>query len=54
MYEVDAGRDRATPAAIRHDADGPLAPLPPHIVEEDATVWEYVTSEVSHIMSGQH
>jgi hypothetical protein len=26
MNEVDAGRDRATPASVRHDDDEPLAP----------------------------
>jgi hypothetical protein len=27
MNEVDARRDRATPASVRHDADGPLIPI---------------------------
>ena len=29
MYEVDAGRDHATPAWVRHDADQPLTPISP-------------------------
>jgi hypothetical protein len=27
MNEVDAGRDRATPASVRHDDDEPLTPI---------------------------
>ena len=27
--EVDAGRDRATPASVRHDDDEPLTPISP-------------------------
>jgi hypothetical protein len=29
MNEVDAGRDRATPASVRHDDDEPLTPNSP-------------------------
>jgi hypothetical protein len=29
MQEVDAGRDRATPASVRHDGDEPLNPIFP-------------------------
>jgi hypothetical protein len=29
MDEVDAGRDRATPASVRHDDDEALAPISP-------------------------
>ena len=29
MNEVDGGRDRATPASVKHDDDEPLTPISP-------------------------
>ena len=36
MNEVDAGRDRATPASVRHDDDEPLAPRAKKVREQHA------------------
>ncbi len=36
LNEGDAGRDRATPASVGHDADAPLTPMSPcEDVEKD-------------------
>jgi hypothetical protein len=35
MDEVDAGRDRATPASVRHDDDEPLIPISQEEEEAD-------------------
>jgi hypothetical protein len=41
MNEVDAGRDRATPASVRHDDDEPLAPI-------SSDVWSFF-SFIPHV-----
>jgi hypothetical protein len=35
MNEADAGRDRETPASVRHDDDGPLIPISQEEEEAD-------------------
>jgi len=38
MNEVDAGRDRATPASVGHDADEPLTTISPNLQKQRTTL----------------